>query len=688
MLRVGVDIGGTFTDFVLLNDETGQIFTEKCLTTPREPDKAIFQGLGNLESNALAETRFSGEVVHATTLITNAIIEGRGAKTGLITTKGFRDILEMARETRYDVYDLSLEFPKPVVPRHLRLTVDERTLSDGSIRKGVDPDEVAEVLSVFVEQGVRSVAVMFLHSFKNPENELEVRRIISELHPEMTVSLSHEVIAQPKEYERLSTTVLDAYVKPITEAYVKRLQVGLRDSERSEDVFMMLSNGGISPIDLACEFPIQLVESGPAAGVSAARHFGRQLSLPRVLAFDMGGTTAKLCLIKDGRVNRTREFEVARLQRFRSGSGYPLAVPVYHLLEIGAGGGSIARVNDLGLLAVGPRSAGSEPGPACYGLGGTEPTVTDADLLLGFLDENSFLGGEFKLDKAAARHAVESRLAACLGLPVEQATWGIFDIVTETMAAAARLHLAEQGEDPSLCSIVASGGAGPVHAVALAKRLGSPRVIIPPIPGVLSAFGLLAAPPSFEMTRSISAPATQDAADRVEEALGKLAVETLRLGRITGAHRVDRYLELRHRGQESAVEVDVTGDWSDQKTRQHALTQFADEYERLFGRRGDTVPLEISNLRIAITKERAEIQPHFAASVPLAAGETQRPVYFHAAEATATRVRQRSALRIGDVFAGPLIVEERESTTVIWPGDEVAVDASGSLVITVSGASR
>lgn len=683
--RLGVDIGGTFTDFVLIDDERGTVTVEKCLTTPRQPELAIFDGIGSIESGKLKGARISAEVIHATTLITNAIIEKKGVKTGLITTSGFRDVLEMGNETRYYVYDLFQTFPAPIVPRFLRRPIEERTLVDGSVVAPVKEAEIASIVREFQAAGVKSIAVMFLHSYKNPSNEVKTREIIQRIAPEMSVSLSHEVIALPKEFERASTTVIDAYVKPIAHDYMNNLAAKLAESGRSDSVSIMLSNGGIAPVDIATQQPVQLVESGPAAGVEAAYFYGKSLGIDRVLAFDMGGTTAKLCLIKDGKVGRTREFEVARVNRFRKGSGYRLAVPVYNLLEIGAGGGSIARINSIGLLAVGPESAGSEPGPACYGRGGVEPTVTDADVMLGFLDPSSFLGGDFKLDAGAAERAIETTIAKPLNLPVHVAAWGIFDIVTDTMASAARLHLAERGEDPARCTLIASGGAGPVHAVALAKRLGCPTVVVPPLPGLMSAFGLLAARPAYELTRAAMMSLDDDNLNAIEAAFKQLERDTIAQCRAKGDFVIERFVEIRHRGQDSAVEVESDGNWSDPATRSRALQAFADEYLRLFGRSGDAKPLEIAALRVIVAQTRAPLKPPPPPAGGGVASKT-RKVRFGESDLREVPVLARQQLSPGEEISGPAIIEERESTTVVWPEDQIVIDKSGSLIIQVGAA--
>ena len=458
--RLGIDIGGTFSDFALVDDSDGTIRVEKTLTSAHAPEESVMRGIGDLTASIPDLLARTGEVIHATTLVTNVILERKGAKTGLLATEGFRDLLELAREVRYDIYDMFIRLPEPMVPRRLRLGVPERVLADGTVLVPLDEAAVRRAAAVFRDEGVGAVAVSFLHSYRNGAHERRVAEILHEELPDAHVSLSHEVHPEPKEYERTSTTVLDAYVKAVAEGYLERLASGLAERGYRERLFIMLSNGGTATVETAKRVPVQIVESGPAAGVEAAAYFGRLLGLDNLLSFDMGGTTAKLCIIENGRAARTRTYEVDRVHRFKAGSGLPAAVPVYDLLEIGAGGGSIARVDDLGLIQVGPGSAGSAPGPACYGLGGTAPTVTDADLVLGYLNPDYFLGGRMRLDRGAAERAVEGHLAGETGLTTLEAAAGVHELVNENMASAAQVYVAEKGKAPRELSLVAFGGAG------------------------------------------------------------------------------------------------------------------------------------------------------------------------------------------------------------------------------------
>src|SRR3990170_4745340 len=477
MYRVGADIGGTFTDLLLVGEDR-RATIHKTLTTPGDPSQAVETALSQALGEGMAEARGRGTLVHGTTLVTNAIIERTGAPTALLTTAGFRDALEIGREHRYELYDLNLEFPKPLVPRYLRLDVPERVAADGSVLRSLDEGFVRRLVSELQAKGIRAIAVSYLNSFRNPVHERRTAEIIAEVAPEIRISLSSEVVAEIREFQRTSTTAANVYVQERVSNYLRELshrfdRIGFQGS-----FFVMLSSGGIATAETAARFPVRLLESGPAAGALAAAHLGARAGFPDLLSFDMGGTTAKLCAVEGGRPLKTHDFEVDRVYRFRRGSGLPIKIPVIDMIEIGAGGGSIARVDALGLLKVGPESAGADPGPVCYSQGGREPTVTDADLVLGYLDPGYFLGGNMRLDIEAARRAL-SLPARRLGLSVEQVAWGIHKIVNENMANAARAHLGERGKDPRRLPLFAFGGAGPVHGYRVAEILHLPALISP-----------------------------------------------------------------------------------------------------------------------------------------------------------------------------------------------------------------
>ena len=501
-IRVGVDVGGTFTDFVLVDEHRDMIFTGKQLTTPTDPGKAICEGVSRIVSEAGIEMSQLDGIVHGTTLVTNAVIERLGAKVGLITTSGFRDVLEVGHEMRYDLYDLFLEKPEPLVPRNLRLTVNERIASTGEILFELDEAGVNAACNELISKGVDTIAVCLINAYVNPEHEERVRDLILADYPDLPVTISTVVAPEIREYERTCTAVANAYVLPLMRRYIDDLQSKLTGLGLEGPLNVMLSGGGIAALRIAQEAPIQMIESGPAAGAISGAYYGRLTDTQSVIAFDMGGTTAKMCLIEDFNPEHANTFEAGRVRRFRKGSGVPLKVPVIDLIEIGAGGGSISRLDAMGLLKVGPDSAASEPGPVCYGLGGENPTVTDADLLLGYLSPEYFLGGEMSLDVGMVRNAIEAKLATPSGMTATDIAAGIHAIVNNNMAAATRAHIAEKGRDPRRYTLVATGGAGPVHAYGVAKQLKLNRFICPLGAGVSSALGFLIAAPATEGVHS------------------------------------------------------------------------------------------------------------------------------------------------------------------------------------------
>jgi N-methylhydantoinase A len=683
-VRLGVDIGGTFTDFTMVDTANGTVRVEKILTSTGAAERAVLQGVDRFREAQRDVLAGADGIIHATTLVTNTILERKGARTGLITTAGFRDLLEIQREVRYDLYDLFIRLPEPVVPRRLRLGVTERILADGSVRTRLDEFEVRQAARHLREAGVEAVAGVFLHSYRNNAHEKRAGEILAEELPGVVISLSHQVHPEPKEYERASTTVLDAYVKRTMASYLDRLSEGLKERGYKRKLFVMLSNGGTTTADYAKAVPIQLVESGPAAGVEAASYFGRSMGIDRILSFDMGGTTAKLCIVEHGRAERARVFEVDRVKRFMAGSGLPVAVPVYDLLEIGAGGGSIARVDSLGLVQVGPDSAGAAPGPVCYGLGGTEPTVTDADLVLGYLGVDSFLGGDMPLDRAAANAAVDKRLAQPTGLSVERVASGIFEIVNETMASAARQYVAEKGLAPSELTMIAFGGAGPVHALGLARKLGCSRVVVPPFPGVMSSLGLLAAPVAFERTHSVKRLAAATTPAELETLLRKLGDEARALLPAEASPDVLWYVDMRYSGQDHALEVALTPPTMDLAAITAAVDAFVALYHDLYGKIDDDNPVEIASVRVVLTERGSTINLPKPTAISAAAPASHRRMIEADGSASDAPVYQRAALAAGQTIVGPALIEERESTTVLGGGDSMTVDPSGALVIDVA----
>jgi N-methylhydantoinase A/oxoprolinase/acetone carboxylase beta subunit len=686
--RLGCDIGGTFTDFVLLNDQTGEIKINKCLTTPSDPSDAVEQGMKELEQNAPGFIGELDEVIHGTTLVINSIIERKGAATGLITTKGFRDVLEIGREIRYAPYDTFAEFPKPLIPRRFRLEVDERIRSDGTILKALDLEEVKEVVRKLVAMGAESIAVCLLNSFENPTHEFMIRDIIEKETPKISVSISYDVLPQIREYERTSTTVTNAYVKPLTGKYLSKLSGRLESIGFKGKLFIMLSSGGITSVETAAKFPVRIIESGPTAAVIAGQYYGKLFDIPEMFCFDMGGTTAKSCLIQGGVAGVVPTFEVGRVQRFMKGSGLTIQVPVVDLMEIGAGGGSIAKVSKMGTLRVGPESSGADPGPICYGRGGKEPGVTDADLLLGYLDENYFLGGEMKLDREGARRGIEEKIAKPLGVSLIQAVWGIHDLINETMAAAAKTHIAEKGGNPKVATLTAFGGAGPVHAYGLAKKLGAPRIVVPPNAGVGSALGFFTAPRAFDLVRSHKVTLEDADFNEIEEIFKEMEAEGGKTLQKTGTEKdtkFERSVDMRFVGQGSETNTPIPEKDFTKIKKEKIRRRFDEIYKKLYGRTYPDSRVEFVNFKMrASLPEKLLHFPKLGKkgdSLQDAVKGQRRAYSGIAKDFIPFTVYDRYKLFPKAEFKGPAIIEERESTVVIGEDASVSTDDYGFLWI-------
>ena len=671
----GADVGGTFTDIALYDSKTRTLSLNKLLTTPDDPRRAIIDGLAALPAKAQT-------VVHGTTLVTNALIERRGAAVGLITTEGYRDVLEIGNELRYDTFDLQLERPEPLVPRHLRVPVAERIGADGTIALALNEEGVRAAARRLRDAGARSIAIAFFNSYRNPAHEVRARDLVREACPELAVCTSAEIAPEVREFERFSTCAANAYVAPIAQQYLLELARSL-----GVPLFIMLSDGGIATARAASEQPIALVESGPAAGAMGAAFLARQAGWEDVIAFDMGGTTAKVSLIHEGLPHRSHELEAARLQRFKKGSGLPLRLPVIELIEIGAGGGSIADVDGLGLLRVGPRSSGAVPGPACYGRGGEEATVTDADLVRGYIAADRFLGGRMRLDTVRASAAL-ARLGARLGLGVTEAAKGIARVVDNNMATAARVHIAESGTDPLRYKMVAFGGAGPVHAYEIARLLNVSEVIFPRGAGVASAIGMLVAPRSVEYTRSLIAIVNGLDWAEVAAVIAELAERGRAVLREADLRDDEIALELsadmRYVGQGFEVTVPLERALVERHDEAALRRAFDAQYERRFGRTLDAVPVEVVSWRVRSIAAPAVTEIRFARGDE-SSGDAlieRRPAYFEEARGfVETPVYARSRLRAGEVFKGPALIEEAESTGVIGPSATVEVDPFGNLIM-------
>ncbi len=694
MIKLGVDIGGTLTDVVLLDERTERVSFGKTLTTYPDPLNGILTGVDQiLQENGLSLSAVQ-TVVHGTTLVTNAVIERKGVRTALLTTKGFEDVLEIGREMRYDIYDLFITMPRPLVPRSLRIGIEERVDKSGNVLCPLNAAQVEQAADKLVHKGVQSVAISFLHAFANPAHERLAAELIRRRHPHLAVSLSSEVLPEIREYERTSATAMNAYVQPLTEDYLKRLRAALEERGFDGDIFIMDSAGRLTTIQGARRLPILLLESGPAGGVMAGVFIQKQLSrtlngAEQLLAFDMGGTTAKASIIQNGRPEITHQFEAARERRFKKGSGLPVRIPVIDLIEIGAGGGSIARLDSLGLLTVGPQSAASQPGPACYDRGGRLPTVTDADLVLGFLNEHYFLGGTLPLRRERAVQAIEEHIAHPLGISVEEAAWGIYRIVNENMANAARVHILEKGLDPRPFSMLAFGGAGPVHAFAVARLLGLCRLIIPGGAGVLSALGFLVSPVAKEEVFSEVCRLDQidwpslNARLAEKEKSGRAFLQEAGVGDYPMTVR--RTAEMRYAGQGHEISVALPEGTLSAESLSELTCRFEQEYTRRYGRTVANSPIESVTWRVLVSGPAPELslKQQVKGSVSREVVKGKRPVFFGQGWQEVP-VLDRYALPEGTHFRGPCVIEEYESTTVVGPGGIAWRDDFGNIIIEIT----
>ncbi|WP_232476094.1 hydantoinase/oxoprolinase family protein [Flavisphingomonas formosensis] len=683
MVKIGADIGGTFTDVVLETPERRH--STKLLTTYDAPERALLDGVALLLGEAGIAPGDVELIVHGTTLATNALIERRGAATALLTTEGFRDVLDLGTESRFDQYDIAMEKPAPLVPRALRIGVPERIAADGAVLLPLDEAAVRAAAAGFRARGIQSVAIAFLHSYANPAHEQAAARILAEEMPGASLSLSSEVSPEMREYERFSTTVANAYVQPLVDHYLRRLDDKLAELGFACPFYLMLSSGGLTTVDTAARFPVRLVESGPAGGAIFAAKIARERGIDRMVALDVGGTTAKICLIDEGRPQTSQGFEVARVHRFRKGSGLPLRIPVVEMVEIGAGGGSIAALDAAGRLQVGPHSAGSEPGPAAYGRGGTRPTVTDADITLGRIDPDAFAGGKVRLDTGAAAGALAG--LGAFGADAATLAIGVSEIVDEAMASAARVHAVEQGLTLEDRTLIAFGGCAPLHAARIAEKLGVREVIIPRNAGVGSAVGFLHAPISYELARSL--PQTLDRIDfaAVNAMLDEMAASADALvaqGAGGRARSETRSCLARYVGQGYEIPVPLPARRLGEGDEAEILAAFERAYRDQYG--GVTIawPVEILTWRVSV--QTRETEPVRLAQT--AASRTVDPAGYREvidpASGTAERfgLFRREALRPGDRFAGPALVIERETTSVVSPAFDGAIDGHGYIVLT------
>ena len=681
-IRFAADIGGTFTDVVL--DKNGLVHSKKLLTTYDDPANAVISGLDQLMSEAALEAKDIELVLHGTTLATNALIERSGAKTALLTTEGHRDVLEMAFENRFEQYDVDIDRRPPLIDRSLRIGIRQRHASDGEEIIPLDQEQLVSSVRWLSEQGVASYAVGYLHSYANPSHEIRTLEIIKDLVPEASVSLSSTVCPEIREYERLSTTSANAYIKPLMEEYLESLELQLRSRGVTCPLLLMTSGGGLTTLDTAKIYPIRLVESGPAGGAILAEQLSKELNEPSLVSFDMGGTTAKICLIDQGSANHSRSFEVDRAYRFKKGSGLPLRIPVIEMVEIGAGGGSMSRVDPMKRIQVGPQSAGSDPGPVCYGRGGEESTVSDADAVMGKLYPKFFAGGDLTLDVDAAKFAIEEQIGIPLGLDVFAAANSVAEVVDENMAAAAKAHSSEWGKSMDARALVAFGGAAPLHAANLAKKLKISRLYIPQGAGVGSALGFLLAPARFEVVRSFFSPLTALNVDTVMSLLEEMRDEATGVVSQISSGPLEEKVRAYIRYQGQGHEVSVLIDQVELVDADYLRERFESAYRETYGRVLEEVEAEILSWTLSLegAAQREEWFEFTKSNAVVEAQIGESNVYMSDAELK-TSVLWREALVEGEEYFGPLLITENQTTTVVPKDSSISISQQGVLRITL-----
>ncbi|MEM4383381.1 MAG: hydantoinase/oxoprolinase family protein [Candidatus Caldarchaeum sp.] len=691
---VGVDIGGTFTDFVLFDKSRRLLLTDKQPTNNEDLASTVLQGLDLLLEKAELTYSNVEHILHATTLATNALIEKKGAKTALLCTKGHTDILEMRTGARYDIYDLNIQFHPPLIPRYLRFGITERILPNGDVYIPLDEEEVRSCVRQLVEDnGVQSIAVCLLHSYVNPSHEERVEKIIRQKYPDLYVSISSNVCPRISEYERTITTVVNAYVQPIIAEYIGTIMHELGKRGFSGGVYIMSCWGGLVETNVAKERPVLLLESGPAAGSQAAVYLAKRIVKQDIFSFDMGGTTAKGCVIREGLIEKDYKFEAARIHRYKAGSGIPVMVPTIKLIEIGGGGGSIAWIDGRGVIRVGPDSAGSFPGPACYGWGGDKPTITDADLVLGYINPDYFLGGRMKLRFDLAVDAIQRYIASKLGTDIYETAWAIYDKVNEDIAAAFRVHAAERGIDIRKFGLVTFGGAGPIHGATIGRKLGVRLVIVPMRAGIYSAFGLLTTPFEFSIDKSHFVMLADDGVAEYEQLIEKLtrqvSLQLKRIGIAEDRIHVTKKLSMRYKGQGFDIEVDYPNANGPLNTNM-LRDAFENRYREIYMISNLSTEIEITGLRVTARGPILAPELYEYSWSPAEQGEPlkgSRTCYFsgrkQSLEPMATLVYNRYSLSPGMEIKGPAIIEEVESSCVIPPGFTARVDNLGNLLVEV-----
>ncbi len=686
-MKLGIDIGGTFTDLVLLDNSNGMLYFGKTLTTYPDPTLGILNGVNELLQQHNKSIKNVSTLVHGTTLVTNAVIERKGAKTALLTTKGFEDVLEIGREMRYDIYDIFITMPKPLVPKEFRKGIQERVDKNGKVLEKINIEAVEKSLLALQKKGVQSVAVSLLHSYASTKHEKQIGELLKKKFPALTYSLSSEVMPEIREYERTSATVMNAYVQPLTDQYLKNLNSNLQQLGFSGIIHIMNSAGRLTTVEGARKTPVHLLESGPAGGTMAGVYFGKLIGKKDLVAFDMGGTTAKASMIRNLQPEITNHFEAAREKRFKKGSGLPVRIPVIDMIEIGAGGGSIAHINNLGLLTVGPESASSSPGPACYDKGGENPTVTDADLILGFLNEDYFLGGTMTLKKDKAIAAMKKKIADPLKISVEEAAWGIHRIVNENMANAARVHIIEKGLDPRFFSMLGFGGAGPIHAFNVARLMNAPQLIIPAGAGVLSALGFLVSPVATEEIASYVCRLDMMDWKKVNSMIADMQQKGFAFLQKAGIKNKDGKVsivsDMRYTGQGHEITIAIPTGKLSEKSVTEIEQNFKIEYRLRYGRDIDNIPIESVTWRVLVNGPSPELIPKQAIiGKHSKALKGKRKVYWGNGYEE-TPVYDRYSIEPNKKIKGPCIIEEFESTTVVGHNSTVVIDEYKNIVIDI-----
>ncbi len=685
-LRMAIDVGGTFTDTVVVDQNNIVLASAKTLTTPANPADGAMEGAVRAMAAAGRRLDELTGFIHGTTLATNALIEKRGATVATVTTEGFRDILEIAYERRYAQYDINLEKPDLLVPRERCFTIRERMSAEGAVLIPLEEASVDALLDQVDSSGAEAVAICLIHAYANPVHELRLREILLERRPELTVSVSHEVSPEAREFDRLCTTLANAYIRPLMARYLVTFETQFAEAGLRCPILMMTAGGGMCTIATAAAFPIRLVESGPAGGAILAARIAAEAGLDRVLSFDVGGTTAKFCLIDDALPHTSRHFEIARAARFIKGSGIPVRIPVIEMIEIGAGGGSIAGVDRLGRLTVGPKSAGSEPGPVAFGRGGVEPTVTDADIALGYIAPDRFAEGRLHVDKPAAERALSRSVGDALDLGPVAAADGVSRIVDESMASAGRIHAAESGTDLGHRTMIAFGGNGPLHATRVARSAGVTRVVVPPNPGVGSAVGFLYAPVSFEIVRSrytLLESADLAAVNELLQEMGDEAQAVVALGAAGAPVTVRRSAYMRYRGQGHEIEVDLPDHALHPSDVGPLVMAFEEAYRRQFSRPVPGMAIEILNWAVGVTTERSTVGdvPETPQLKPFPPAET-RPIQCDLTGDTVTAAFvSRAEMGPGDHLPGPALIVEPQTTTLVSADFSAHVDGVGNLVL-------